>query len=99
MAAARPARRSRMGNTFVEVTRPKIESRDLIFFTGTQARSQVSRNDWLLPRGPEFGPESEITGSPGVQTRPQPDHVWGCKRVAIELKNLFTNLHKMTILA
>ena len=34
-----------------ELTRPKIESHDPIFFTGTWACSWVSRNDRLLPCG------------------------------------------------
>ena len=64
----------------MELTRPKIESCDPIFFTGTQARSRVYGNDPLLPRGSEFGPNPEIPASPVIQLRPRPadyliDHV------------------------
>ena len=48
----------------MELTRLKIESCDPIFFTGTRARSRVSRNDQLFPCGSEFGPNSEIPASP-----------------------------------
>ena len=51
---------------YVELTRPKIESRDPIFFIGTQARSRVSGNDRLFPRGSEFGPNPEIPASPVI---------------------------------
>ena len=51
---------------------PKIESRDPIFFTGTRARSRVSGNDRLFPRGSEFGPNPEIPASPVIQLRPRP---------------------------
>ena len=40
---------------YVELPRPKIESRDPIF-TGTRARLRVSGNDRLFPHGSEFGP-------------------------------------------
>ena len=59
---------------YVELTRPKIESRDPIFFTGTRARSRVSGNDRLFPRGSEFGPNPEIPASPVIQHRPRPDY-------------------------
>ena len=58
---------------YVELTRPKIESRDPIFFIGTRARSRVSGNDRLFPRGSEFGPNLEIPASPVIQLRPRPD--------------------------
>ena len=58
---------------YVELTRPKIKSRDPIFFTGTWSRSRVSGNDRLFPRGSEFGPKSEIPASPVIQLRPRPD--------------------------
>ena len=58
---------------YVELTRPKIESRDPIFFTGTQSRSRVSGNDRLFPRGSEFGPNLEIPAGPAIQLRPRPD--------------------------
>ena len=58
---------------YVELTRPKIESRQPIFFTSTRARSRVSGNDWLFPHGSEFGPNSKITASPRVLTCPRPD--------------------------
>ena len=57
---------------YVELTRPKIESRDPIFFTGTQSRSRVSGNDRLFPRGSEFGPNLEIPAGPAIQLRPGP---------------------------
>ena len=57
---------------YVELTRPKIESRDPIFFTGTRSRSRVSGNDRLFPRGSEFGPNLEIPAGPGIQLRPGP---------------------------
>ena len=57
---------------YVEINQAEDRVTDLIFFTGTQARSRVSRNDHLLPRGSEFRPKSEIPASPGVQTRPRP---------------------------
>ena len=56
----------------MELTRPKIESRDPIFFTGTRSRSRVSGNDRLFPRGSEFGPNPEIPASPVIQLRPRP---------------------------
>ena len=59
---------------YVELTRPKIESRDPIFFTGTRSRSRVSGNDRLFPRGSEFGPNLEIPAGPAIQLRPGPDH-------------------------
>ena len=64
----------------MELTSPKSESRDPIFFTGTRARSRVSGNDRLFPRGSEFGPNPEIPTSPVIQLRPRPadyllDHV------------------------
>ena len=58
---------------YVELTRPKIESRDPIFFTGTRLRSWVSGNDRLFPRGSEFGPNLEIPARPAIQLRPGPD--------------------------
>ena len=57
---------------FVELTSPKTESRDPIFFTGTRARSRVSGNDRLFLRGSRFGPNPEIPASPVVQLRPWP---------------------------
>ena len=57
---------------YVELTRPKIESRDPIFFIGTRAGSRVYGNDLLFPRGSEFGPNLEIPASPVIQLRPQP---------------------------
>ena len=59
---------------YVELTRPKIESRDPIFFTGTRSRSRVSGNDRLFPRGSEFGPNLEIPAGPAIQLRPGPVH-------------------------
>ena len=56
----------------MELTRPKIESRDPIFFTGTRSRSRVSGNDRLFPRGSEFGPNLEIPAGPAIQLRPGP---------------------------
>ena len=56
----------------MELTRPKIESRDPILFTGGRARSRVSGNDRLFPRGFEFGPNPEIPASPVIQLRPGP---------------------------
>ena len=56
----------------LELTRPKIESRDPIFFTGTRSRSRVSGNDRLFPRGSEFGPNLEIPAGPAIQLRPGP---------------------------
>ena len=56
----------------MELTRPKIESRDPIFFTGTRSRSRVSGNDRLFPRGSEFGPNLEIPAGPAIQLRPRP---------------------------
>ena len=50
----------------------KTKSRDLIFFTGTWACSRVSKNDRLLPHGPQFGARSEIPANPRVQTHPWP---------------------------
>ena len=58
---------------YMELTRPKIESRDPIFFTGTRARSRVYGNDRLFLRGSEFGPNPEIPPSPVIQLRPRPD--------------------------
>ena len=57
---------------YVELTRPKIESRDPISFTGARARSRVSGNDRLFPRGSEFGPNLEIPAGPAIQLRPRP---------------------------
>ena len=57
---------------YVELTRPKMESRDPIFFTGTRLRSRVFGNDRLFPRGSEFGPNPEIPASPLIQLRPRP---------------------------
>ena len=57
---------------YVELTRPKIESRDPIFFTGTRARSRVPGNDRLFPRGSEFGPNPKIPACPVIQLRPRP---------------------------
>ena len=57
---------------YVELTRPKIESRDPIFFTGTRSRSRVSGNDRLFPCGSEFGPNLEIPAGPAIQLRPGP---------------------------
>ena len=57
----------------MELTRPKIESRDPIFFIGTRARSRVSENDRLFPCGFEFGPNLEIPASPVIQLPPRPD--------------------------
>ena len=65
---------------YVELTRPKIESRDPIFFTGARARSRVSGNDRLFPRGSEFGPNLEIPAIPVIQLRPGPD-MWPYKPV------------------
>ena len=59
---------------YVELTRPKIESRDPIFFTGTRSRSRVSGNDRLFPRGSEFGPNLEIPAGPAIQLRPGPGY-------------------------
>ena len=59
----------------MELTRPKIESRDPIFFTGTRSHSRVSGNDWLFTRGSEFGPNPEIPASPVIQLRQRPDDV------------------------
>ena len=59
---------------YVELTRPKIESRDPIFFTGTRLRSRVSGNDRLFPRGSEFGPNLEIPAGPAIQLRPGPGY-------------------------
>ena len=59
---------------YMELTWPKIESSDLIFFTDTRARSRVSGNDRLFPRGSELGPNPEIPASPVSQLRPQPDN-------------------------
>ena len=59
----------------VELTRPKIESSDPIFFIGTRARSRVSGNDQLFPRGSKFGPNLEIPASPVIQLRPRPDGI------------------------
>ena len=56
----------------MELSRPKTESRDPIFFIGTRARSRVSGNDRLFPRGPEFGPNPETPASPVIQLRPRP---------------------------
>ena len=56
----------------MELTRPKIESHDPIFFNGTRPRSRVSGNDRLFPRGSEFGPNPEIPASPVIQLRPRP---------------------------
>ena len=60
---------------YVELTRPKIESRDPIFFTGTRSRSRVSGNDRLFPRGSEFGSNLEIPAGPAIQLRPGPDYL------------------------
>ena len=57
---------------YVELTRPKIESRYPIFFTGTRARSQVSGNDRLFRHGSEFRPNPEIPASPVIQLGPRP---------------------------
>ena len=57
---------------YVKLTRPKIESRDPIFFAGTRSRSRVSGNDRLFPRGSEFGPNLEIPAGPAIQLRPGP---------------------------
>ena len=66
---------------YVELTRPKIESRDPIFFTGTRSRSRVSGNDRLFPRGSEFGPNLEIPAGPAIQLRPGPVYTSGhCRR-------------------
>ena len=62
----------------MELTRPKIESCDPIFFTGTWARLRVSENDLLFPRGSEFGPNPEIPSSPIIQLRPRPVKGWLC---------------------
>ena len=59
---------------YVELTRPKIESRDPIFFTGTRSRSRVSGNDRLFPRGSEFRPNLEIPAGPAIQLRPGPGY-------------------------
>ena len=59
----------------MELTRPKIESRDPIFFTGTRSRSRVSGNDRLFPCGSEFGPNLEIPAGPAIQLRPGPDNL------------------------
>ena len=59
----------------MELTRPKIESRDPIFFTGTRSRSRVSGNDRLFPCGSEFGPNLEIPAGPAIQLRPGPDKI------------------------
>ena len=56
----------------MELSRPKIESRDPIFFTGTRARSRISRNDRLFPRGSEFEPNPKIPASPVIHLRPWP---------------------------
>ena len=58
----------------VELARPKIESRDPIFFTSTRSRSRVSGNDRLFLRGSEFGPNPETPASPLIQLRPRPGH-------------------------
>ena len=57
---------------YVELTRPKIKSRDRIFFTGTWARSRVSGNDRLFPCGSEFGPNRGNPCQPVIQLRPWP---------------------------
>ena len=57
---------------YAELTRQKVESCDLIFFTGTRAHFRVSGNDQLFPHGSEFRPKSETPAGPGVQTRPRP---------------------------
>ena len=61
---------------YVELTRPNIESRDPIFFTGTRLRSRVSGNDRLFPRGSICGPNPEIPASPVIQLRPRPVEPW-----------------------
>ena len=38
----------------MELTRPKIESHNTIFLTGTRAHSRVSGNDRVLPCAPKF---------------------------------------------
>ena len=78
----------------MELTRPKIESRDPIFFTGARARSRVPGNDRMFPRGSrgsEFGPNPEIPASPAIQLRPQPVKVWICKT---ERTSKLENPHK-----
>ena len=76
LAVSKPEVRMRVtsawGQEYVELTRPKIESRDPIFFTGTRSRSRVSGNDQLFPRGSEFGPNLEIPAGPAIQLRPGP---------------------------
>ena len=67
----------------MELTRPKIESRDPIFFNGTRAGSPVSGNDRLFPRGSEFGPNLEIPASPVIQLRPRPDHDEGKRQTKV----------------
>ena len=57
---------------YVELTRPKIESRDPNFFTGTRAHLRVSGYDGLFPFGSEFGPNPEIHASPVIQLWPRP---------------------------
>ena len=47
---------------YVELTRPKIASRDVIFFTGTQARSRVCKNGRLLPHAGYFCWPNFVTG-------------------------------------
>ena len=80
---------------YVELTRPKIESRDPIFFIGTRACSRVSGNDRLFPRGSEFGPNLEIPASPVIQLRPRPGYsnlqvviAFLCKYIRCQLPQL-----------
>ena len=60
------------GGVNVALTRPKIESHDPIFFTGTQTHSRVPGNDQLFPCGSKFRSNSDIPANPGVLTHPRP---------------------------
>ena len=66
---------------YVELTRPKIESHDPIFFTGTRSHLRVSGNDRLFPRVYEFGANPEIPASPIIQLQPRPDVWWPCHQI------------------
>ena len=88
---------------YVELTRPKIESRDPIFFTGTRSRSRVSGNDRLFPRGSEFGPNLEIPAGPAIQLRPGPVHsrvtfTWMLKISILKLHLKFSHLKSQPLI-
>ena len=77
---------------YVELTWPKIESRDPIFFTGTRSRSRVSGNDRLFPRGSEFGPNLEIPAGPAIQLRPGPANLkqfWHIFKDVLRLSGIY----------